>query len=478
MKYFLIAALLLPGLYSASQNTGITGYWAGELPSQKKYTVAVHIAEGKVLMDSPGEGLLQIPAVLTEQNDSLFITIKGLRAVFEGQLKKNGQQISGRWKQGSVIAPLTLNKTGFPVVYSKVKSQTPGPADRERYRSFEVAYANADSSVLYGATITMPARKLPFEEPENGYPAVILVSGSGQQNRDGEILGHKPLWVIADHLMRQGFLVLRADDRGTGKTRGDLKKATSADFAGDVEAALDFLLQYGGINKKQIGIIGHSEGGMIAPMVAVKRKEIAFLVLLAAPGYANIDLMADQNEAIFKQSGYSNETAARYRQFYRELVPAILNAPADSIAIQNGAALFRKWQQTENATIVNSITGVPQNTTPEKFVKTFVAQLNNPWMRFFMGYDPQPNLRKLTIPVLALNGSNDIQVLPRSLKAIEEALKEAGNTRFVTAEMPGLNHLFQQCYYCTTAEYAQLQESFSPKALEKIINWIWKVMNL
>lgn len=480
MKYLFLLPALLCSILGMNQTPEPEGYWKGELPSKKTYTIAFHIKTGdtgtyRVVMDSPGEGILQAPATITEQKDSLYITIKSMRALFEGRIHKNKKQITGRWKQGSVITPLTLNKTEFPVVYSKHKIQTPVPVDSDFYRSIDVEYDNADSSVHYGATITLPPRGIPGEEPANGYPAVILISGSGQQNRNGEMLGHKPLWVIADHLTRQGFAVLRADDRGTGKTRGDLKKATSADFATDVEAALNFLLQQPGINKKQIGLIGHSEGGIIAPMVAVKRKEIAFLVLLAAPGYSCLAVMADQNEALFKQSGYSEATAARYRQFYIKLVPALLNAPADSLAIKNGAAVFREWQQTEDATIVNSLTGVPQNTTPEKFVQIFVAQLGSAWMKFFLNYDPQPNLRKLTIPVLALNGSKDIQVLPRSLKAIEQVVKESGNKHFAMEEIPGLNHLFQQCYYCVTAEYGQLEESFSPKALEKITNWMWKI---
>jgi uncharacterized protein len=478
-KYFLLI-LLVPSIKLTAQPGERSSYWKGELPSNKKTIIAFHIVKDSsgvltATMDSPGEGMLGTKCNgVTEKGDSIFIQINAIKAVFEGKYKKPASAIEGRWKQGSVIVPLLLTKTDLPVKFNKIKTQTPIPPFP--YHSTDVEYDNKDKSVHFGATITRP---LPMEsaKPTNEqHPAVILISGSGQQNRDGAILGHKPFAVIADFLTRQGYIVLRVDDRKTGKTTGDVKNATSVDFAKDVEASLDFLLQQEEVDKNKIGLIGHSEGGMIAPMVAVQRKEISFLVLLAAPGYPNMEIMADQNESILVQSGYTVESAARYKAFYRKLVAAIITSASDSIALQKGVQYFKEWQKTEKESIVTSLSGVPQTNTPEKFAKVFVSQLSAAWWKFFLKYDPQPTLQKLKIPVLALNGSKDIQVMPRSLQYIKKALQQSGSKKYNVEEMPELNHLFQQCYYCTTAEYAQLEESFSPKALEKIGEWLQRVI--
>lgn len=478
MKKIMFPFLLCCAATGNAQNIPVPSYWQGEIPSHKKLVIGFRLFKDSTgafgaAMDSPGEGTMGIQCnEALQRGDSIFIRVNAVKGLFEGKQNPGDSVITGRWKQGTVIVPMQLKRIVLPVQYGKIKTQT--PVSPLPYLSEEVEFDNADSLVHFGATITRPVQEemIPTEKT---YPALILISGSGQQDRDGNIMGHKQFLVIADYLTRAGFLVMRVDDRGRGKTRGDLKNATSADFAKDVETSLNFLLKRKDVNKKQIGLLGHSEGGMIAPMVAVNRKEISFLVLLAAPGYAISELMADQNEALFRQSGYSAESAARYRTFYAKLVRAIATAGADSIAMQNGVQLFKEWQQTEEEAIVTSITGVPQTNTPEKFVKPFVSQLNGAWFKFFMNYDPQPNLKRLNIPVLALNGNSDIQVLPRSLNAIKEALQQSGSKKYQVEIIPGLNHLFQQCYYCVVAEYAQLQESFSPVALKKIADWLKQI---
>lgn len=472
MKRIYSFIFLLFSITGLAQTLPVPSYWQGELPSAKKLVIAFHFSVDssgvyRGTMDSPGEGMLGIKCSdVYLHGDSIQVTMAGIQATLQGKIEKDGSSITARWKQGSAILPIQLKKITLPVSYSKIKSQEPKPPFP--YFSEDVEYDNADSSVHFGATITRPAKA-------GKYPAVILITGSGQQDRNETIMGHKPFAVIADHLTRNGFMVMRVDDRGMGRSRGDLKKATSYDFAKDVEASLDFLLRRNDVNKNKIGLVGHSEGGMIAPMVAVNRKEIAFLVLLAAPSYKIAEVMADQNEAIFKQSGYSDSTAARYRNFYSKLVTAIAAAPNDSIALLKGTEIFKEWQVIENPSIVTSISAVPQINTPEKFVKQFVSQLGGAWWKYFMRFDPQVVLKKLNIPVLALNGSKDIQVLPNSLDQVKSAVQQSRSPKVVVEVLPGLNHLFQECYYCSVAEYGQLEETFSPVALKIMSDWMKEI---
>lgn len=470
MKRICSFIFLFFSLSASAQKLPFPSYWQGELPSTKKLLIGFHFFADSMpalqaTMDSPGEGMLGIKCSdVIKRGDSLFVTIPSIKASFEGKLSDN--TITARWKQGSLIVPLQLEKKIFPVSYSKIKIQEPQPPFL--YFSEDVEYDNADSSVHFGATITRPAKA-------GKYPAVILITGSGQQDRNENMMGHKPFAVIADHLSRNGFMVMRVDDRGAGKSRGNFKNATSADFAKDVEASLDFLLKRNDVDKNKIGLVGHSEGGMIAPMVVVSRKEIAFLVLLAAPGYKIAEVMADQNEAILKQSGFSDSAAANYRNFYLQFVPAIANAPNDSMALAKGVAIFKEWQAVEHPSVITALTSVPQFSTPERFVQLFVLQVRGAWWKFFINYDPQPALKQLNIPVLALNGSKDIQILPNSADLVKRMLQQSHSKNFHVEVLPGLNHLFQQCYYCVVAEYGQLEETFSAVALKKISDWIKEI---
>jgi uncharacterized protein len=468
-----IIAALLFSITARAQNNPLPlpSAWEGEIPSQKNFTVAFQFMMEndttlKAVMHSPGEGMFGIACKnVVQKGDSLFAEVPSLKGKLEVRRSADGQTLTGRWKQGSVIVPISLQPAPLHQLYGKEKFQTPQPPFD--YAAEDVLYSNADSSVTLGATLTIPNGKGPF-------PAVILITGSGQQDRDETIMGHKPFAVIANQLTKQGFIVMRVDDRGAGKSKGDLKKATSADFAKDVETSLNFLLKRKEVDIKKVGLIGHSEGGMIAPMVAVKRKEISFIVLLAGPAYAISDLMADQNGAILGKSGYAPESVTSYMQFYKALTGAVVTAATDSLAQEAGVAAFKKWQQTEKPAIVSSLTGVPESNKPEAFVKAFVGQLRVAWWRFFLQYNPQPVLAQLSCKVLALNGGEDIQVMPKSIEVMQAALAKSKSKVYTAKVLPGLNHLFQQCHYCVTGEYAQLKESFSPQALTLISDWLKK----
>jgi uncharacterized protein len=287
---------------------------------------------------------------------------------------------------------------------------------------------------------------------------VVLITGSGPQNRDEELMGHKPFLVLADHLTRQGIAVLRYDDRGVGKSTGSFASATSEDFAGDAWAAWQKLSTRPDIDPKRIGLLGHSEGGLIAPMLAAAHPEIAFVVMLAGPGVTGEQIMLAQSAAIMKASGAPQ---------------AAIDA---NVSIQKQVfAILR--EETSTARIVERLGAIPVGT--KEASAALVKQSSSPWLRFFAFYDPAPALAKVRCPVLALGGALDLQVLPdQNLPAIESTLKQGGNTDVTVVRMPGLNHLFQSAKTGLPAEYAQIEETMAPAALETITTWIRKRVGL
>jgi pimeloyl-ACP methyl ester carboxylesterase len=368
---------------------------------------------------------------------------------------------------------LILNKTSdIASVKGINRPQTPRPPFP--YRSEEVEYDNADRSIHFGGTFTVP-----LPDPNVNYlrapvyPTVLLITGSGKQDRDENIFGHKPFAVIADYLTRQGFGVLRVDDRDMGKTTGDFMKSTTADFAKDVEAGLAYLKSRKDVDLGNIGLIGHSEGGMIAPMVASKTKDVKFIVLLAGPGVRIIDLMEQQSVDVATAAGISKKYLEQYRYLYQELVNTVVNEPDSAKAFDKAVLVFNEWQKDKDISLVKTTTGVTDEKTKTKYLKEFIEQLSSPWFNYFIKFDPADYLSKLSCPVLALNGEKDIQVSAKqNLEAIKAALTKSNNKNFKTMEMPGLNHLFQHCKKCSVNEYGELEETFDTETLKIIVDWI------
>jgi len=323
-----------------------------------------------------------------------------------------------------------------------------------------VHFANKKGNFDLAGTLTMPNKTGVF-------PAVILITGSGPQNRDEEILDHKPFLVIADYLTRNGIAVLRFDDRGTNESKGDFKAATSMDFSTDVEAALDFLLNRKEIDKSKIGLIGHSEGGLIAPMVAVRRKEVGFIVLLAGPGISGKRILLSQEALIGRASGESEDVI-------RDM-SSISNAAYDLIAGSQNLDTLKKALTAyfSDRLKADSTFAKAAGSEPGQFIAMQVKQLATPWMKYFIQYDPAPTLEKVKCPVLALDGSKDLQVPPEiDLAAIKTALEKGGNKEVTTVELPNLNHLFQECKTGSPSEYATIEQTFSPLALNEMTKWI------
>jgi pimeloyl-ACP methyl ester carboxylesterase len=335
------------------------------------------------------------------------------------------------------------------------------PAPPYPYVAEEVRFGNKGAGDTLAGTLTLPAGR-------GRFPAVVLITGSGPQNRDEEIFGHRPFLVIADALTRRGIAVLRYDDRGVGQSTGDFAKATTADFAGDVEAAVAYLRTRKDIHPRRIGLIGHSEGGVIAPMVAARDPEIRFIVLLAGTGMRGEEVLLTQQQLLAQAAGASGAYIQQVVAVNRGAMDIVVRDSLrlehrDSIRAQLAAYLDQK--ATESPLLAG---------TPE-MRKKGIDQLTSPWMEYFLAYDPAPALEQVRCPVLAMAGSKDLQVAPEeNLVAIGRALEKGGNRHFEVKEFPDLNHLFQECKTGLPGEYSRIAQTFAPAALEFMVNWVVK----
>jgi len=443
----IVAALALCG---AAWAQGLEGTWQGSLEAGTvKLRVGLHIVKNEKgewtsTFDSIDQGAMGMPVkVTTVSGATLHFEIPAARLSFDGKLSADGTQIAGTMTQG----------VGLPMVFKRVEKietlprpQTPKPPFP--YDAIEVSYENKLGKLA--GTLTVPHGTGPF-------PAAILITGSGPENRDEEVFGHKPFLIIADYLSRHGIAVLRLDDRGVGGSAGDSTRETISEMATDVLSGVDFLKARPEVNGKKIGVIGHSEGGIIGPLAASRSSEIAFVVMLAGTGVTGEQVMYLQAELIAKASGASDAAVAQNRVL-QELIFNVARSDQDEAAALE--AFRADWQKAHGS-------------APGAILESQLKSVLRPEIRSFAFYDPAESLRKLKVPVLAMNGSRDVQVPPsQNLPAIKAALTAGGNKDFETVELPGLNHLFQTCRNCTVAEYGTLEETFSPKALEVMGDWV------
>jgi fermentation-respiration switch protein FrsA (DUF1100 family) len=372
--------------------------------------------------------------------------LKNLGIVYEGKIAADLNSIDGTFTQAGNPLQLALKR-----IKDQSQLELPRPQNPVKpypYREEEVTYKSAGNTLA--ATLTIPSGKGPF-------PAVLLVAGSGKHDRDESLLGHRPFLVLSDYLTRKGIAVLRADKRGVGKSSGDFATATTADFAIDAEAGVAYLKTRSEVDVHRIGLIGHSEGGTIAPMAAAADRSVAFIVMMAGSGVPGDQIVVEQGRLIAEAGGESKEKADEDAERQRETF-AVLKTEKDPATLDR---LLSVKLAAEG--------------TPEAQVPAEIEQLTSPWFRFFLTYDPATALRKLTIPVLAINGSLDLQVPPaQNLPAIRKALAEAGNQHAEVDELPDLNHLFQDAKTGSPAEYSQIEETISPVALDKIASWVLK----
>lgn len=469
-KLLLTTFITLTTLTAAIAQSAFTGSWAGKLEVGVSLRLVFHVkaaGDGTYTgtMDSPDQSAFGIPCdKVTVTGNTITATLGNGAINYTGTLE-NDTTIKGTFTQGQSV-PLTLVKQTSPGAVKKLnRPQTPQPPFT--YTSEDVSYTNKDKSISYGATITIPAGKAPF-------PAALIISGSGAQTRDFDFAEHKFYAVLADALTNAGYIVLRVDDRGTGKTTGSFANATTKDFADDATAGIDYLLSRPEVNKKKLGLIGHSEGGIVAPMIAANRKDIDFVILLAAPGVPIPDLMVQQNRAILSQQGMNEQNLEAYLQLYKALLLDGVNNEKLEDALTAGKKSMQQWLTKTDPAIVSSM-GYNQAEAQEKIVSSLVQSFATPWSKYFFGYNPAPNLEKLSSKVLALNGNADIQVdAAANLAAIQKALAKSKAKNVMVKTIPGLNHLFQTCKTCTLNEYGELEETFSPVALKEIIDWLNK----
>jgi pimeloyl-ACP methyl ester carboxylesterase len=457
MCLLVVAVLVGSSLPATADESAVAGYWDGSiaLPGTA-LGIRVHFA----LEDGAWTGTIDIPMQgarglpldnIVVSGDSITFAIAGVPGdpTFNGVI--DGDAIAGPFSQSGQTFSFELTRGTEEAPKRPQDPEPPFP-----YSSEDLTFQNGD--ITLAGTLTIP-------EGEGPFPAVVLLTGSGPQNRDEEIFDHRPFHVIADYLSRRGIAVLRYDDRGVGSSTGSITEATSADFAQDALAAVSLLAQDARVDRGRIGLLGHSEGALVAPIAVNESDAIAFVVLLAAPGVPLAELLALQSEHVARAEGRDEETVQKLGALNRELA-ALLASDADSISAGIRDIITR---QIELAPPEERPTG----DVLERLIQGNIQQLSTPWYQYFIRFDPRPFLRQVTVPVLALNGALDTQVIAtQNLPALEAALAEAGNTDVTTRSMPGLNHMFQHATTGGIGEYAEIDETISPEVLEIIYRWI------
>jgi uncharacterized protein len=399
-------------------------------------------------MDSLDQNAKGLPVTsITRNGSSLKFEMKAISGAYDGTISADLHSFTGTWTQMGKSWPLEFKRVKSAAELERPRPQN--PVKPYPYREEEVTYKNPKADIQLAATITIPSGKGLF-------PAVLLMSGSGPHDRDETIMGHKPFWVLADYLTRKGIVVLRADKRGIGKSSGNYSQAVMADFASDADAGVAYLKTRPEVDPRHIGLIGHSEGGDEAPMAAVNNPDVAFVVMMAGMGVRGDQLLPEQLRLIEQASGKTPDEIEKDLATQHEVLAAL-------------------EKNKDDATREKDLRAILTGKVPEQQIEMQIKAVDSPWFRGLLTYDPTVTLRKLTCPVLVLNGSKDLQVPPsQNLPPIRKALEAGGNKHFEIVEMPGLNHLFQTAQTGAVSEYGEIEETMSPVAMEKISSWILK----
>lgn len=418
------------------------------------------LEDGRLYFDSVGQRAGGFVAKRSEEDGKIVFEVPGVKGTFTGTLGEDGEKLEGKWKQGFVSPSLVLEKADV----SEADAEAAGPNRPQTpkepfpYTVKEVTFENEIAGIKLAGTMTVP------KQGADPKPAVVMVSGSGPQDRDEALAGHKPFWVIADHFSRQGIAVLRFDDRGVGKSEGDYASATSVDLSTDAAAAVEYLRSLPEIDTKRIGICGHSEGGLIAPMVAAKDKDLAFVILMAGTGVNGEEILKSQSVLILKASGATERIIEQQSALQKALL---------KLALQDPPLTDRAFVEKAEELVVELTDAKEGSVEASAAAKAAAAQLTGPWMRYFLQYEPTTSLEKLSCAVLAINGSKDLQVDPDlNLPAIEKALKAAPTEDYKVVELDDLNHLFQHANTGSPSEYGDIEETFDPAALKLMSEWI------
>ncbi|MCF7763331.1 MAG: lysophospholipase [Verrucomicrobia bacterium] len=445
---------------------GFAGVWQGGLN--------VNVFEMRLVFDLKGGGSeISGTMVSLDQNVSqipiskgvaegreLHLELKTIGGMYDGRLNDDGSQIVGEWRQGGNTFPLKIVRLANAPDLSRPQD----PKKPYPYNEEEVVFPNLGASIQLAGTLTHPKGVGP-------HPAVVLVSGSGKQDRDEALMGHRPFLVLADHLTRNGIAVLRFDDRGAGKSEGRFSEATTADFTTDALAAVEYLKTRGEIDPRRIGIAGHSEGGLVAPQAAVQSDAVAFIVLLAGVGVPMDQLLARQAEDIIRVVGGDAEVAAKQGEIQRRVFDMVRAGQAD---LEDQVRAVLEESLSEFTADQLKAMGINQAQLDAQ-----VQMVTSKWFRELLATDPRPTLERVKVPVLAINGKKDVQVAwAENLGAIEAALKKGGNSRVQVKAYPNLNHLFQTCKTGAVTEYGTIEETINEEVLRDVSNWIRRVTGL
>ncbi len=441
---------------------GFAGAWQGGLKvngMELRLLFKLNEADGKLsgTMVSIDQGTNDMPMDLVSvKGRALHIEMKSIGGMYDGVMSDDGSEISGEWKQGGKTFPLKIVR----LERAPDMSRSQDPKKPYPYAEEEVVFKNEGASIRLAGTFTFPKGKGP-------HPAVVLISGSGQQDRDESLMGHRPFLVLADHLTRNGIAVLRFDDRGAGKSTGKFSDATTTDFTTDALAAVAYLKTRNEVDGKRIGIIGHSEGGLVAPQAAAQSDDVAFIVLLAGVGVPMDQLLARQAQDILRVMGGDKDAAAKQAAAQRKIF-AIVRELGDSPAAETKIRAIMEETMSEYTQEQREAMGVN-----EAQITAQLQMVQSKWFRELLATDPRPTLERVKVPVLAINGKKDIQVAwEENLNAIEAALKKGGNTNVQIRAFDDLNHLFQKCNTGAITEYGTIDETFNQVALDEVSTWV------
>jgi pimeloyl-ACP methyl ester carboxylesterase len=449
----IVLILSLCWITAATPAQGLAGDWIGQMNGG--FTVRLHFERvdsgfsGKLINPSGNETVLD---EITSDGTHLHFAVNKLNLSYDGVWNEQEQA----WKGN-----LTFQQV-YPLVLKRATAEDMGPSVHKRpqedairagpepYVQRDVHFENLAGHNQLAGTLSLPNGEGPF-------PGVVLISGTGHNTRDEDVWGHKVFLVLADALTREGLAVLRYDKRGVGGSSGNYDAATTADFTSDAEAAVAWLKTQSQVDARRIGVLGHSEGGIIAPAVAAADKSVAFVILIAGPAIRGDKLFVLQSAMTAKAYGAPDDYIAKRKMFDQELYAAILSAPSESSALYRAKALVAHGV-TDKIVDANEAEALPKDDT-------------TPWERYFLGYDPAPTLARLRVPVLALNGSLDVQVPAKeNLAAAREALRN--NSDATVIELPGMNHLLQDAKTGGPNEYNNIEETMSPAAIKIITDWL------
>ena len=465
VKYLCICMIAACMVCTAAAQS-VTGRWAGKLQvTGGQLTLVLRIQEGEggklsAFLDSPDQGAYDIPCdSVVYSAPHLKVIMGAIGGQYEATLEDNS--LRGQFTQGGASSPLVLTPS------AEEDRSTLHPQEPKKpypYLAEEVRFVNPTDGDTLAGTLTMPTTPGPHR-------AVVMITGSGPQSRDEPVMNHRPFLVWADALTRLGIAVLRYDDRGVGASTGNFNEARTADLARDVEAAVDYLRSRKEIDNQRIGLIGHSEGGMIAPMVAVSRpKDVSFIVLLAAPGLRGDSILVMQNEVISRRSHTPDSIREATAQLNRSLFALLVPPTTDEEALRQSLA-----EVLRGAFFDGPLAPPMPHEQVELAINQEMEMLTAPWMRDFLRYDPAPMLSRVQCPVLAVQGSEDVQVpAAANLPIVEKALTLHGNKEVTVKEFPGLNHMLQHCQTCLPDEYGEIRETVSPEVLQFVGEWILK----